>query len=100
MNSYPQSAPESTVATTKQMHYAALQKQLEELGSNVDKLQQNLKETSELAPAFQKLEVLHSSMFMAATAVFQRSHASDPTSTTVSHPTPAIRAAGSDSDQS
>lgn len=53
----------STLAS-KRLHYAGLHAQLQELEKNILRLQENLKVTAEHVPAFRKLEILHSSMYV------------------------------------
>lgn len=53
---------EPSVLASKKLHYAALHDELQQLNNNVQKLKDNLKVTAEQAPAFRKMQVLHSSM--------------------------------------
>ncbi|KAG2183501.1 hypothetical protein INT43_006507 [Umbelopsis isabellina] len=61
--------PISSTYASKAIHYASLNSQLETLQQNVEELQRKLQVTTQQAPSFQKMGILHTSMFMSATKV-------------------------------
>ncbi|KAI8333427.1 hypothetical protein BC941DRAFT_473622 [Chlamydoabsidia padenii] len=64
----------STTATSKKLHYASLQTQLERLNQNMKQVNKNIQVMAEHAPAIQNIGTLHTALSLSASKVLNHTN--------------------------